>query len=258
MAIGPRAQLSWTDDTGTGRIHVDVIPSLENTLQSTITEFPLEDGSIVSEHIIHHPEVLQLEIAQTQIPFEDSDDDGEPLEFVKTSIPLELPKTRFQPKGLLFLLIAAEGALGAAAGAITGALGFGGGGAPALAIELFRPPYEGKDRINDLFEKLRTARLRGSKMTLDWLGRLWDDFYIEQIVYKRAKGAEKGQFSVSLKHVDTVSTATATLASPSEARLKAGLNAGNKPAKVTGADEAAAAGDSASQSLLSQLKDSLF
>src|SRR5687768_2739438 len=122
----PRAQLSWLDDASAGFIHVDVIPMLENTLSSTITEFPLEDGAIVGEHIIHHPERLKLEIAQTQIPFEDSNDDGEPLEFVKTSIPLDLPKTRFQPKGLLFLLLKAEGALGDVANAVGGALGLGG------------------------------------------------------------------------------------------------------------------------------------
>lgn len=257
MPTLPRAKLSWTDATGTGFIHVDVIPSLENTLSSTVTEFPLEDGSIVSDHIIHHPEQLRLEVAQTQIPFEDSDEDGNDLVFVKTSYPLELPKTRFQAKGLLFLLLQAEGLVGLASGALSGALGLGTGGAAQPTVEVFRPPYEGKDRINDLFDKLRAARLRGSEMRLDWLGRTWSKFCIDQIVYNRKKGAEKGEFQLSLKQVTIVSTGTAKLPSPAEARFKAGKAAGNRPGKKTGANEKDAAKNSAKGSLAKQLKDKI-
>jgi hypothetical protein len=251
-----RARLSWKDDSGSGFIQVDVIPQLESTQSSTVTEFPLEDGSIVSDHIIHHPDLLRLEISQTQIPFVDSDDDGNDIEFVKASIPLELPKTRFQAKGLLFLTLQAEGALGAAAGAITGALGLGGGKTP-LAIEIFRPPYDERDRINDLFDKLTGARLRGAMMTLDWLGRRWTNYYIEQINYTRSKGRQIGEFSLSMKQVQTVSTATASLPSPAEARLKLGVNGGNRPAKKTGDVEKANAGASAKKSLLKQLLDEM-
>jgi len=251
-----RARLSWKDDSGSGYIQVDVIPQLENTLSSTVTEFPLENGSIVSDHVIHHPEQLRLDIAQTQIPFVDSDDDGNDIEFIKETIPLELPKTRFQPKGILFLTLQAEGALSAAAGAIAGVLGLGGSKTP-LAIEVFRPPYDERDRINDLFDKLAAARLRAATMTLDWLGRRWTDYYIEQVTYTRSKGAQKGEFSVSLKQVQTVSTATASLPSPAEARLKLGANGGNRPAKKTGDAEKKNAGDSAKKSLLKQLKDEL-
>jgi hypothetical protein len=285
--IGPRAILSWKDDTGGGEIRVDVIPSLENSLSSSVTEFPLEDGSIVNEHIIHRPETLTLEIAQTQIPFEDSDDDGNDIEFVKASMalelptrvgyekasyPLDLPKTRFQAKGMLFLLLQAEGVLGAVTGAIGSLLGIGGGAptnqieglrrvpapAPAVQIELFRPPYEGKDRINDLYDKLASARMNGAEMTLDWLGRRWTSYYIEQIVYSRKKGRELGEFAVALKQVVTVSTATATLASPSEARLKAGLNAGNKPAKKSSDTEKDAAAKAAKNTALKQVKDKVL
>lgn len=256
MPTLPRAQLSWLDDAGSGFIHVDVIPNLENTLASTVTEFPLEDGSIISEHIIHHPELLRLEIAQTQIPFEDTTEDGDAVEFVKTSIPLELPKTRFKPKGLLFLLLQAEGLVGAVTGAVGGLLGLGGGAAQPT-IEVFRPPYEGKDRINDLYDKLATARLRGSSMKLEWLGRRWAGFCIDQIVYTRTKGRELGTFSVSLKQVTIVSTATTKLPTPAEARLKAGKNGGNRPGKKTGDAEKDAAKKTANGSLAKQLKTKL-
>lgn len=259
MATLPRAKISWTDEAGNGFIQVDVIPSLEDTLSSTVTDFPLEDGSIVGEHIIHHPELLKLEVAQTQIPFDDSDEDGEPLEFVKTTTTLDLPKSRFQAKGLLLLLLAAEGTLGAVTGAIGGALGFGGGTDKSkVKIETFKPPYEGKDRINDLYDKLATARLRGSAIQLEWLGRRWPNYYIDNIVYTRQKGAEIGRFAISLKQVVTVSTGTAKLPSPAEARLKAGLSGGNRPGGKTGAAEASAAKSSASQSLLSSLKEILL
>lgn len=227
-----RARLSWKDESGSGFMQVDVIPSLSNTLSSTVTEFPLENGSIVGEHIIHHPDLLTLEIAQTQIPFVDFDERDDPIEFVKTSVPLDLPKTRFRPKGLLFLMLAAEGAVGD----LGAAIGLG-SGKPALSIEVFRPPYSDRDRINELFDKLAGARLRGATMTLDWLGHRWTDFYIEQITYTRKRGRQLGEFSLSMKQVLTVSTATGKLPTPSEARLKAGLHAGNQPGKTTNAAE---------------------
>jgi len=248
-----RAELSWVDDTTAGFIAVDVIPSLEDTLSSTVTEFPVEDGSTISEHIIHHPEVLTLQIAQTQVPFTDSNEDGDELEFVKTSVPLDLPKTRFKPKGALLLMLAAEAGVAAVTGAISGALGLGGGGgAPAVSIEIFRPPYEGKDRINDLFDKLRSARLRGAEMTLDWLGRSWDGFYIQQITYSRKKGKQLGEFGLVLKHVETVSTGTSKLPTPAEARMKPGLKAGNKPGKQLTEAEKEAARKASLQSVASR------
>jgi hypothetical protein len=253
---GP-ARLTWKDDAGSGYIQVDVIPQLQNTLSSTVTEFPLENGSIVGEHIIHHPDLLTLEIAQTQTPFEDRDDAGEAIEFIKTSFPLDLPKTRFRPKGLLFLSLAAEGAIGAAVQDIGGSLGLS-EGTPALAIEVFRPPYEGKDRINELFDRLAEARLRGAALALDWLGRRWTNYYIEQIVYTRKKGRQAGEFSVALKQVQTVSTATGTLPTPAEARLKAGLNGGNRPAKKTAPAEKEVAAKSANESLGHILKTEIL
>jgi hypothetical protein len=248
--IGEPARLQWKDDSGSGYITVDVIPQLESTQSSTVTEFPLESGAIVSEHVIHHPDLLRLEIAQTQTPFVDFDDQGNEIEFVKATLPLDVPATRFRPKGLLFLSLQAEGALGA----VAGALGFA-ANKPAVSIEVFRPPYEGRDRINELFDKLTAARLRSAAMTLDWLGRRWTNYYIEQISYTRSKGRQLGQFSLSMKRVQTVSTATASLASPSEARFKLGANGGNRPAKKTDKKNAS---ESAKKSLLKQLKDELL
>lgn len=246
-----KARLRWTTDEGSGLVQVDVIPRLQDTRSSTVTEFPLETGTVITDHVIHHPALLTLEIAQTQTPFEDTDSEGEDIEFVKTSIPLDLPRTRFRPQGLLFLLLAAEGALGA----VGGALGLG--SREALSIEVFRPPYEGRDRINELFDKLDQARLSGAAMTLDWLGRTWSGYHIEQITYTRSKGRQLGEFTVGLKQVHTVSTATAPLATPAELRLKAGVDGGNRPGKAPTAAEKEAAEKSARKSLLKQLIDEI-
>ncbi len=223
---------------------------LEDTLSSKVTAFPLQDGSIVSEHIIHQPETLKLEVAQTQRPFEDTEE-GEPIEFVKTTVPIELPKTRFEARGLLLLLLQAEGALGSVVDAAAGV--FGGRAEPApLQLEVFKPPYENKDRIKELYDNFARARLAPYELTLEWLGHTWRGFYIEQIAYTRKKGAERGNFNLMLKHVQTVSTATASLPSPAEARLKAAKDLGNRPGSTASADEKAAAAKAGQRSLLSR------
>lgn len=250
--MASKARLRWKTDEGSGLVQVDVIPRLQDTRSSTVTEFPLETGAIITDHVIHHPALLTLEIAQTQTPFEDTDSEGEDIEFVKTSVPLDLPRTRFRPQGLLFLLLAAEGALGS----VAGALGIG-GSKEGFAIEVFRPPYEGRDRINELFDKLDQARLSGATMTLDWLGRTWSGYHIEQITYTRSKGRQLGEFTVGLKQVHTVSTATAALATPAELRLKAGVDGGHRPGKAPTAAEKEAADSSARKSLLKQLIDEI-
>lgn len=219
------AQLFW-EDGGKTYIHVDVIPTIENALLSSITEFPLEDGAPINEHIIHFPEMLQLEIAQTQTPFEDTDG-GKLLEFKKAPVELKIPKTRFKPKGLLFLTLKGENALGAVTGAIGSLLGFEEPKGPS--VEVFAPPYKNKDRINELYDKLADARNNGRQLHLWWLGRTWDGFAIEALIYSRKAGPERGNFGLVLKKIDTVSTKTTSLTSPAEARLAAGLAGGIKP-----------------------------
>lgn len=240
------AKLYWTDVANGGAtktyIAVDVIPSFEATMSSTVTQFPVQDGTVFSDHILHFPDQLKLEIAQTNEPFEDMDKDGKWSQFPYTDATLEMPQTSFRARGLLFLSLVAEGLVGMA---VTGALTAVGLGAQSKALGLGQQTTGGtmqvalqknpnvRDRVNELLDALNTARLNARLVTLEWLGKVWTNLAIENINYSRKKGSSKGEFSVTVTQVNTTLTATTDLPSPADMRLKSESQGGQKPGVET-------------------------
>jgi hypothetical protein len=225
---GPK--LYWLDGESKRYITVDVIPSLEETQSSTLTQFPVQDGTVYSDHVIHFPDQLKLEIVQTNEPFEDVDANGTPVSFPVEDLTLNLPRTNFRPRGLLALSLLGEQAVGAVVGAVAGAFGFGAElGVGGFKVPLAKNPNV-RDRINELVQSLESSRLEGRLLTLDWLGRTWANLGIEQLSYRRASGSSKGSISLTLTQVTTTTTDTATLPDPAELRLKPATNGGQKPA----------------------------
>ena len=225
------AKLFWLDGETKQYIAVDCIPSFDYTQSSTVTQFPVQDGTVFSDHIIHFPDQLKLEIAQTNEPMEDMSPDGTWKQFDEVDTPLEVSTTSFRPRGLLLLSLMGEQALGAVISGFSNLVGIGGagplGGPMVVAL---RKPTNVRDRINELLESLRAARLGGRLLTLQWLGQVWSNLALETITYKRTSGSSKGEFSVVVTQVNTTTTDTATLPSPTETRLKAETTGGQKPA----------------------------
>lgn len=244
------AKLYWLDGSAKRYIAVDVIPSLEETQSSTLTQFPVQDGTTYSDHIIHFPDQLKIEIVQTNDPFEDTDADGRVIQFPEEDLVLNLPSTAFRPKGLLALSLLGEQAVGAAVEAVAGAFGFGSElGVGGFKVATQRNPNV-RDRINELVLSLRDCRLNGRLLTLDWLGRIWDNLAIEVVSYKRATGSAKGSISATLTQVTTTTTDTAALPDPSELRLKPATNGGQKPAVKPTSSQTTATEDAVQESAL--------
>lgn len=238
---GPR--LYWVDGSTKRFITLDVVPSLEYTQSSTATEFPVQDGTVFSDHIMHFPDYLKLEVVQTNEPFEDVDEQGNLVEFPVVDMALSLPTTRFSPRGMLALSLLAEGAVGAAISAGINALGLGqetGLGGFKVGVQK-NPNF--RDRINELIDKLTACRLEGRLLNLDWLGRVWTNLAIETVSYKRAAGSSKGSISLALKQINTTTTDTAVLPDPSELRLKPETTGGQRPATTPTSTEQADADD---------------
>lgn len=247
---GPR--LYWLDGETKRYITVDVVPSLEYTQSSTATEFPVQDGTVYSDHIQHFPDYLKLEIVQTNQPFEDADDAGKIQQFPVEDLTLNLPKTSFRPTGLLALSLLGEQAVGAVVSAVAGVFGVGAElGMGATKIGVAKNPNV-RDRINELIDKLTACRLEGRLLSLDWLGRVWTNLAIENIAYKRTTGTTKGSISLALKQINTTTTDTAALPNPAELRLQPETNGGQKPAKTPSAPEQAEA-DENGRSVLSHV-----
>lgn len=248
------AKLYWVDQGSKRHIAVDVIPSFEETQSSTLTQFPVQDGTTYSDHIIHFPDQLKIEIVQTNDPFEDVDAaTGRVIQFPVEDLTLNLPKTAFRPKGLLALSLLGEQAVGAAVEAVAGAFGLGSElGAGAFKVPTDRNPNV-RDRINELVLSLRDCRLNGRLLTLDWLGRIWENLALEVVSYKRATGSAKGSISATLTQVTTTTTDTAALPDPSELRLKPATNGGQKPAVKPTASQTTATEDAVQESALHSL-----
>jgi hypothetical protein len=243
------AKLYWVDGSTKRYIAVDVIPSLEETQSSTLTQFPVQDGTVISDHIIHFPNQLKLEIIQTNEPFEDMDANGRVIQFPVEDLTLNLPKTSFRPRGMLALSLLGENLVGAAAEAVAGAFGFGSElGVGAFKVGVQKNPNV-RDRINELVTSLEQCRLGARLLTLDWLGRVWSNLAIETLSYKRATGSSKGAVSLTLTQVTTTTSDVAILPDPSELRLKPEVNGGQRPAKTPGDSEQKTADDT-SESVL--------
>lgn len=224
------AKLYWTDEANGKKtyIAVDCITSFELGQFSTVTQFPVQDGTTYSDHVIHFPDQVKAEIIQTNSPFEDIDPGtGNVIEFTPEDVELTLPKTSFRPKGLLLLSVAAETGARAALGAI--GLPLPGLSSGALMVDLRKNPNF-RDRINELIDSLIDVRLNARLLTMQWLGRMYAGFAIEGLTYKRTSGTTKGFISLVLKQVVTTSTETTQLPRPAELRLKSQVNGGNRPA----------------------------
>ena len=112
-APSPPGILSWTDDAGElVLVDIDIIADYSEGLKSEITDHPIEDGSVISDHIILKPPTLNLEIKQSEYPSKVGgfgDLNGVELQDVE----LPVYATRFSPRGGLLILEGLEGAIGA-------------------------------------------------------------------------------------------------------------------------------------------------
>lgn len=242
---GPK--LYWVDGSTKRYIAVDVIPSLDHSMASSATEFPVQDGTVYSDHIMHFPDFLRVEIVQTNDPFDEIDEKGQPVQFVEEDVSYAVPKTEFRAKGMLALSLFVERDVEAAASAVMGAFGIGGEKSVGVYQVVAHRNPNPRDRINELVDKLNTCRREGRLVNLDWLGRVWTDLAIENISYRRKAGSSKGTIDLRLKQITTTSTDTTTLPTPAELRLQTETKGGHRPAvKPASAEEQ----DAVDQSLL--------
>lgn len=249
---GRQAVLMWTSDDSPNPtyIHVDVIPSLEETDPGVVTQFPVETGASLAEHVVNFPGIVKLTIAQTNTPFEDSQD-GIVDDWMSYGewVPLVLPETRFRAKGLLWLMQQGEALGAAAATAVTTVLGLAGGGGGQVKAYRYTPPYH-RDRIEELRKALKEAKANAREMHLHWpgIGGSWSGYAIQSIGYSRTNEGEIGRFTVELVQVEVAQTGTVNLADPAELRLQQSIpSGGNKPAKAPPTAEADAVTKGAAQ-----------
>ncbi len=69
MSAPVKLQLSWVDGGGIlGVLELDAILRENHQFAAKATQFPVETGAVVSDHVIHEPEVVRLEVIVSDTP----------------------------------------------------------------------------------------------------------------------------------------------------------------------------------------------
>lgn len=65
-----KSMIQWADKSSSdNRIVFESIPSEEHSVDNTVTEFPVETGFVVSDHVIRKNRTLKLEVMSTNAVF---------------------------------------------------------------------------------------------------------------------------------------------------------------------------------------------
>jgi hypothetical protein len=235
--------LSWEGDGGRVYIEIDCIPSFTCSKTGEVTNFPLDESASIADHFIRNPDEINFEVVQTQTPMTEAINPqiGEAIMARKT-VDLNVPKTRFKPRGLLLASTLIHAGVDAAVGAIGSLVGVS--KTPGPRVRVLKAASD-VDRINKLVDELDAAFDAVAKFELIWLGRTWSDYILVKYPYTRAAGLEAGRFQLTLKHIDIVTTKDALgLAAPFDVGMKLPISLGNQPAFDLAAFEAKVAADS--------------
>jgi hypothetical protein len=216
-----RTLLSWQDDLGVDHVvKCDAVLSLIDELDAEVTDHPIENGSEISDHVIHKPKRLSLEVHQGNAPAEP--DQG----FSRRPLALDVAKNSFKPQGLLLI----HSAAGALIGSILGKT-------KSKKAYILQPDTE-VDRVVELHDKLIEAWNQSYQLTLNHYGRTYPDYVLTSLSYTR-EGQGKGglgQFKLGLRTLRTVSTATTELPNPEDLHAKPQTDRGSKPGATAGGD----------------------
>lgn len=66
-----RVTLSWTEGTGLGTLEFDATLTEQHSAQAEVTQFPVETGASISDHVVVRPARLRLEGLVSNTPIQD-------------------------------------------------------------------------------------------------------------------------------------------------------------------------------------------
>lgn len=203
--------VEWTDSSGTMHVlNADIVLSADDTRSLTLTSNPVEGGSAATDHVIHNPDKLKLEIGQTQTPIEQT-----------TGFSNQTVTLNFAPSPV-------RGVTAIVINAIGGLLGLNGkqGQINVVVLGADTP----LDRVNDLHDQLIAVKQNAYPLKVTFKGRIHPVLIVTSVKLSHVKGEFGfGRFTLELESFNTVSTATAKLPDPASLRAKAAKSAGQKP-----------------------------
>ena len=229
QAPNPLDFITWTDATGAlNAIPCDVVINAKFVAACEPTKNPIEDGGIITDHIIQSPNEFTCEIMQTQTPIQLGGD----ADMSAASVALHERESQFKPGGLLAASTAIEGAIGGLLQAV-GILD-----KPKPTTVQVLKANNPIDRAEDMHELLLslvgtflcTVVMRADRGAGMVKGRIIPSLLITNATRTWEAGkVGAGWFSLSMQTIRTVKTALAKLPSPADLRAKAAKKIGTKP-----------------------------
>lgn len=248
---------TWVDAAGTTRVlNADVVMNSEDIREAKPTEHTVEDGSVITDHIVILPEQVSFKLVVTQTPIRPEANFDYVADEVALNVkstgrqsqdyPLAVRPSQFVPGG--FLLISqgvrtvvqgvADSLLGSATGGAVGNSSFRGStntefvsGFKPLVLKNTGGSAE-VDRVNLVHSQLVEILNSRSRVTVNFKGRAYSDYNLLRVHLSEKSGKfGSAEIDVALKKIPTVDGETVNVPSPADFKAAKKKTSGNKKSK---------------------------
>lgn len=225
-----------------GVLVADMLAEASIADTSELTQYAIEDGSLISDHVIRQPRTLSITLVQTETPISETTGFAQALEALSypvrptgtQTVTVPIRQSEFRPAPLLALSSGIQSLL------------FGG---PAKELKLTglaadKPVANRElkvhvlaagapvDRVNNFYAQLLALLESATPVTVTIKGASYIDLVVIGVTRTDAGGqVGKSSFAVELKQIATVETQTVEL--PPVPKAKAPKQAGPKPVVET-------------------------
>lgn len=230
-----------------GVLVADMLGEAQVTDASELTQYAIENGSLISDHVIRQPRTLSLTLVQTETPISETTGFTRVLQALsypvrptgQQSATVPVRQSEFRPAPLLALSAGIQSLL------------FGGSAAKELKLTGLASdkPVASKelkvhvlaagaplDRVNAFYLQLLSLLESAALVTVTVKGASYIDLVVTSVTRTDAAGqVGRASFAVELRQIATVETQTVEL--PPVPRSKAPKQAGPKPPEATKEDQ---------------------
>jgi hypothetical protein len=233
-----------------GFLACDMLGEASITDASELTSFPLEDGSIVSDHMIRQPRTLSLKLVQTETPISETTGFARAVQALsyqerpagKQTNTVPIRPSEFRPAPLMALKAGIQSLLFGGPDKeikVTGLKADANVASKPLQVHVLSAGAPA-DRVNDFYGQLLSLLAGAEPVLVTVKGYTYIDLVLVGVTRTDSSGqVGRASFSVELKQIATVETKTVNL--PPVPKAKAPKQAGAKPAvQATATQEAAA------------------
>jgi len=239
---------SWVDDAGnTNTLDVDVVMASVDRRTAKLTDHVVEDGSVITDHVVIAPEELSLDLVVSQTPITGAGFVPTPVQLTAASqrldsaqYDLDVRPSQFQPGGFLLLSSGLRSVVGNLLSGAAGSPSMQGGATGTTSTSFSVSPLQlgtPANRVLDVHVQLIEILDNVLLVTVSFKGRLFVDYLLTEVELTQSAGKfGAGHFKVQARAFRTVTGTTVELPDPADFRALPNTNKGNKPATTPDPD----------------------